>query len=183
MNRRQRRAQARRRLSTSDRYYERGLDSYVKSKPEQAVADLDEAIRANPRRAEYYAARGLLLLQQGWADDAEDDFVMALRLDPAQWLVHYARGMRAYQDENFAQAIDHFSRAQRIAPERFEIYYHRGAAFYRAGQPEEARRDMSAALDMLDKRDKRRVHVTEWLALLDKVAPPAESSQTPEGAP
>ncbi len=85
--------------------------------------------------------------------------------------------MRAYQDKAYSQAVDHFSRAQRIAPERFEIYYHRGAAFYQAGQPGEAVRDMEAALSMLDKRDKRRTHVTEWLEILNKIASTADRPQ------
>jgi len=155
-----------RRLSLPDRYYERALDHFAKSRLELALADLDEAIRHNPRKAEYYAARGLVLLLSEWQADAEMDFAQALRLDPTQWLAYYGRGMLAFQEGNFTEAVDQFSRAQRLAPQRPEIYVYRAAAFYRAGNPHEALADLQAALPFFAPRDSRRETAERWLEIV-----------------
>ncbi|GIV80884.1 MAG: hypothetical protein KatS3mg051_0238 [Anaerolineae bacterium] len=159
-----------RRLSLPDRYYERALDHFAKSRLELALADLDEAIRHNPRKAEYYAARGLVLLLSEWQADAEADFAQALRLDPAQWLAYYGRGMLAFQEGKFTEAVDQFSRAQRLAPQRPEVYVYRAAAFYRAGNPHEALADLQVALPLFAPRDARRQTAERWLELVGKAA-------------
>ena len=137
------------RLSKDERYYERGLDFYRKKNLEAALADMDAAIASAPRNGEYYAARGLMLLEYGAADDAEADFAHALKLDPTQWLAHYGRGMRAYQERRYDEAVTHFSRAQRLAPQRPEVYLHRAAALRARRDREEARRDVDYALELL----------------------------------
>lgn len=161
---------ASRRLSLPDRYYERALDHFAKNRLELALADLDEAIAHNPRKAEYYAARGLVLLLSEWQADAEADFAQALRLDPSQWLAYYGRGMLAFQEGNFSQAVDQFSRAQRLAPQRPEIYVFRAAAFYRAGDAREALADLQAALPLFAPRDARRQTAERWLELVQRAA-------------
>lgn len=159
-----------RRLSLPDRYYERALDHLAKERLDQALADLDEAIARNPRKAEYYAARGLVLLLSDWKADAETDFAQALRLDPGQWLAHYGRGMLAFQEENFATAIDQFSRAQHLAPQRPEIYVYRAVAFYRSGNVREAMADLQVALPLFGARDSRREVARRWLEIFQRAA-------------
>ncbi len=155
-----------RRLSLPERYYERALDHFAKGRLELALADLDEALRLSPRRGEYYAARGLVLLLSEWQADAESDFAQALRLDPAQWLAYYGRGMLAFQEGNFTEAVDQFSRAQRLAPQRPEVYVYRAVAFYRTGNAQEALADLQAALPLFAPRDARRETVERWLAIV-----------------
>ncbi len=137
------------RLSKDERYYERALHAYSKGELEAALADMDAAIATAPRKAEYYAARGLMLLQDRAADEAEADFAHAIKLDPTQWLAHYGRGMRAYQEKRHDEAVTHFSRAQRLAPQRPEVYLHRAAALRARGDRQEARHDADYALELL----------------------------------
>lgn len=159
-----------RRLALPDRYYERALDHFARERLNLALADLDEAIALNPRKAEYYAARGLVLLLSEWHADAEADFAQALRLDPAQWLAYYGRGMLAFQGGNFTAAIDQFSRAQQLAPQRPEIYVYRAVAFYRAGNAGEAIADLQVALPLFPPRDSRREVAQRWLELCQRAA-------------
>lgn len=166
-----------RRLSEADRYYERGLYYYTKDKLELALADLDEAILRDPRRAEYYVARGFMSLQGGWNDDAEADFAYGLKLDPAQWLAHYGRGMRAFQEGNYARAVDQFSRAQRVAPDRPEIYFHRAVAFFEMGNADQAVLDMEFALQLLGADDRRRAQAEAWLKIFGSAIPTRPTSQ------
>ncbi len=142
------------RLSQDERYYERALDLYRRQNLADAIDELDAAIATTPRKkAEYYAARGLMLLEHGASDEAEEDFAHALKLDPRQWLAHYGRGRHAYQERRYDEAVTHFSRAQQIAPERPEVYLHRAAALYAGGDREEARQDVDFALELLQRED------------------------------
>jgi tetratricopeptide (TPR) repeat protein len=161
----QRVASGSKRLSMADRHYERGLYHYAKNKLDLALLDLDAAIEHDPKKAEYYVARGLMLQQEGSINEAEDNFAYGLGLDPTQWLAHYGRGMRAFQEADYDQAVNHFSRAQHIAPERIEIYIHRAIAFHQTGNHEQALRDMEFASTLLQPGDKRRTQVQEWLTL------------------
>jgi tetratricopeptide (TPR) repeat protein len=157
-----------RRLSMADRYYERGLHHFTKDKPDLALADLDAAIEHLPQRAEYYIARGIVLLQSGSPEEAEENFAYGLSLDPTQWLAHYGRGMRAFRESEYEQAINLFSRAQHIAPDRAEIYFYRAVALYQAGQQDQAQRDMEFVLQLWPRTDKRRALADQWLTLFKK---------------
>jgi tetratricopeptide (TPR) repeat protein len=154
-----------RRLTTAQRFYERGLASYQKRQLERAIADLDETIALEPKNAEYYAARGLMLLENGQPGEAEEDFAYALKLDRRQWLAHYGKGMRAFQERRFEDAIDSFSRAQHIAPARPEIYYHRAIAFNLQGNASEAIQDMEYAQSLFDQADPRHQYAKEWITI------------------
>jgi tetratricopeptide (TPR) repeat protein len=167
-----------RRLSEADRYFERGLYYYTRDKLDLALADLDEAILRDPKRAEYHVARGFMLLQSGWADDAEEDFAYGLRLDPTQWLAYYGRGMQAFQNEDYAQAVNQFSRAQRVAPDRPEIYFHRAVAFYEMGNAEQAVLDMEFSLKLFGTNDRRRAQAEQWLTIFRGTTPERPASQS-----
>ena len=160
------------RLTVAERYYERGLYHYTRSKYDLALTDLDEAIASDPRRAEYYVARGFVLLQHGFADEAEENFAYGLKLDVTQWLAHYARGMQAFKNRQYQVAIDHFSRAQHINPERAEIYYHRAAAFYELDNIEQALLDMAFAEKQFADHPKRQSQAKKWIRILEESKTP-----------
>jgi Flp pilus assembly protein TadD len=156
------------RLSLVDRHYERGLYYFTKNKLDQAIADLDEAIQLQPKRAELYTARGLMLLQNSEPEKAEEDFAYALELDLQQWLSYYGRGIHAFENADYTQAIDFFSRAQLVAPDRPEVYYYRAIAFFQIDQKKEAQRDMRYSLSLLGEDDARRRDVQRWLKIFEK---------------
>ncbi|MBN1201507.1 MAG: tetratricopeptide repeat protein [Anaerolineae bacterium] len=155
------------RLSLAERHYERGLYYYGRKKYDLATADLDEAIELEPKRAEFYVARGLMLLLDNRPDEAEEDFEYGLKLDRTQWLAHYGRGIRAFEKGDYAGAIDGFSRAQRIAPDRPEVYYYRALAFYQMENSSEAVNDMTYAENLLAANDKRRKQTQKWRAIFE----------------
>jgi tetratricopeptide (TPR) repeat protein len=170
-----------RRLTLAERYYERALHAFGRNRYDAATADLDEAILAEPKRAELYIARGLVLLADQRPEDAEEDFAYGLMLDPAQWGAYYGRGVRAFETGDYRAAVDAFSRAQRIEPGRFEIYVYRAVALHQLGQTGEALRDLRYAETLADPADKRLRLVKRWVELMDadKTAPPDEPPQVP----
>lgn len=149
-------------LSKAQRYLDRALDSFSKEKYDEALTDLDEAVRSERRNPELYATRGLVLLELGNVEEAEQDFQKALKIDPSQWAVHYARGKHAFDNANFEEALRHFAEAQRVAPMRPEIYVYRAAAYYHLRDKKKAEAEIDAALQALQPRDKIGKDVRKW---------------------
>lgn len=169
---RRRALQPARRLRTGERYYERALDFYAKGALSDAIADMDQALAHSGRNAEYYAARGLMLVDYEAPDEAEQDFAHSLKLDIMQWLAHYGRGVSAFRASDFETAVAQFSRAQHVAPDRPEIYIYRGVAFFVLDQRAEAAQDLRFAQGLLNAKDKRQALIKKWLAELDNTRKP-----------
>ena len=149
-------------LSKAERYLDRALDYYSKQSYEDALDDLDEAVRLEKRNPELRATRGLVLLELGQIEEAEKDFNKALKADPSQWVVHYARGKLAFDQDDFDTALKHFAEAQRVAPMRPEIYVYRAAIFYHQRDKKKAEAEIDAAMQTLQPRDKRGKFVRGW---------------------
>jgi tetratricopeptide (TPR) repeat protein len=66
----------------ADYYIERGIDSCRTGNLDQAVADLTQAIKIDPKSAKAYYSRGVVRVKQGEFDLAIQDFETALALDP-----------------------------------------------------------------------------------------------------
>ena len=58
----------------ADEYYKQALDAYRKGDYDTAVDAMKNAIAALPKKAEYYAARGLMYLEDGVTQSALEDF-------------------------------------------------------------------------------------------------------------
>lgn len=168
-----------RRLTLAERYYERALHAYNRGRLDAATADLDEAILAEPKRAELYIARGLVLLADHRPQDAEEDFAYGLMLDPTQWGAYYGRGQRAFEEGDYRSAVDAFSRAQRIAPDRVEIYVYRAVAIHQLGQTDEALRDLRYAQALLAPDDKRLRQINRWRDIME-AAQAASADPSPQ---
>ena len=159
---------SRRKLTLGERYYERSLFHYEANHVQQALSDLDQAIETEPKHAEYYVARGLMLLESERPDEAEEDFAYGLALDPKQWLAHYGRGIKAFNEADYTAAIGFFSRAQKLAQDRPEIYYYRAIALYLDGNSSEASEDMKFVQTLLDPEDKLYKDSEKWLSYFKK---------------
>jgi Flp pilus assembly protein TadD len=48
-----------------------------------AMADFNQALKVDPRNAEAYVNRGLLLWQEGMKADAERDFARSIKVKPS----------------------------------------------------------------------------------------------------
>ncbi|MFP4322964.1 MAG: tetratricopeptide repeat protein [Anaerolineales bacterium] len=160
-------------LSKAERYLERALSFYEKNKFEDALADLNEALRLERRNAELYATRGYIYLEQGNGAAAEADFKKALSLDPSQWIVHYARARQALRDEQPDAALGHLNEAQRFAPLRPEVLIYRAISYYYKSEKQNALREIEGALDVIQpqkgKRDKRATMARKWRTAIKKL--------------
>jgi tetratricopeptide (TPR) repeat protein len=166
-------------LSTAERYLERALDFYERKKYDEALADLDSALRYERRNAELYATRGYILQEMGATEEAEADFARALKLDPSQWIVHYARAMGAFAKADFVAALEHLSLGQKSSGFRPELFIYRAAAYYHLGDKKHAEAAIDAAIQAIDEQlntdpeNKRlkatRTQANKWHAAIKKM--------------
>ena len=70
------------RSCSAEAYLLRGFIRMTTNRPDEALADLDEAIRLDPRRAAGYGNRGVVRLMKNQPEDALADFNEAIRIDP-----------------------------------------------------------------------------------------------------
>lgn len=153
----------------ADEYYQLALDAYKKGRYDVAINNLNDALALMPNRAELYATRGFIYLEDGVKDKAQADFQRALKLFPLEMLAHYGRGMIAYNDKNWDEAIAHFTDAYKSDPKRAETLYYLALAYHRNGQHDIARRIMDSALAAFPDTDKRKNDAGRWIKELDKI--------------
>jgi tetratricopeptide (TPR) repeat protein len=97
----------------ADARYERALVSLAEAKTQQAIADLDHALRLKPRPGAYYA-RGLAYTALSEYDRARDDFSHAIALKPRYAEALLARAATAYATGDLASAQQDLQRVDQL---------------------------------------------------------------------
>ena len=160
----------------ADEYYRIALASYQKKNLDEAVLNLNRAIEAYPRRAEYYAVRGYFRLEDGLYEEAEPDFDYALTINPYEILANFGKGVIAYNLKDDDKAIEYFTKAWAADTERAETLYYLGLAYHRKRNNVQAKQFMSQAADIYgqiaeDNRDarKNKKNAERWIREFDKL--------------
>jgi len=126
--------------------FERGSAYCETAQYNDAIADLTEAIRLAPGRADSFRERAKAYAREGLSDQAIGDETRALRLkrnDPSL----YSERALLYLDRNrFREAIADLSAAIALAPRDAYLHYLRGHALRYTGEPARAVEDQSRAL-------------------------------------
>lgn len=169
----------------ADEFYKKALAAYQKRNMEDALLNMDSAIAAMPDNAEYYAARGLMYVEDGVDDKAEQDFNAALQHFPYEMLAHYGRGMLAFNRKKWDEALEHFTAAYRMDQQRPETLYYLAIVYHRKNENENARKVMTLAITALDAAnpnadaltgadqralERRRSDAAKWLKTFEKLA-------------
>jgi lipoprotein NlpI len=96
-------------------YNNRAAAYRAKGDNDRAMADLNEAIRLNPKLAMAFNNRGAAYNERGDNDRAIADFNEAIRLDPKSGLAYFARGRSYFFAGSVERALADFNQAS--APE------------------------------------------------------------------
>lgn len=153
----------------ADEFYKMALDAYEKKDLENAILNLGYAIELLPQHAEYYAARGLMYLQDGVHDKAKADFESALKHFEWEMLAHYGLGAIAYYERDWDSAHEHFMNAYRADPNRTETAYYLALTFFRKGDAASAKQLMAQVVARFEAtKDKRRTDAQRWLRMLER---------------
>jgi tetratricopeptide (TPR) repeat protein len=153
----------------ADEAYKQALEFYRKGAFDDAVDMMTRAIEALPTNAEYFAARGLMLLEDGVLDGAHEDFRQALALFPYEMLAHYGCGVIAYRSEEWDAALNHFTHAFHAQTERPETLYYLALVYHQRGETANAVNLMGRALALFEQvGDKRKSDAVKWLRQMAK---------------
>jgi tetratricopeptide (TPR) repeat protein len=155
----------------ADEHYKQALEAYRKGDYDTAVDSMKNAIAAMPNKAEYYAARGIMYLDDGVPKSAAEDFDAALSLFPHEMLAHYGKGMIAYKNQEWDEALQHFTAAYYADTTRPETLYYLALTYYRKRDFASAANLMKLANDRFEAtNDKRKADSQRWLRELAKMA-------------
>lgn len=153
----------------ADEYYRRGLDAYRKGDFDTAVDALNDALEALPNKSEYYAARGLIQLEDGEIEKARADFEESLRLFHYEMLANYGMGILAYKASHWDEALTYFMTAHYADQKRPETLYYIALTHFRKGDLVNATNYMVRAHEAFEAaNDKRKADAARWLREFSK---------------
>jgi tetratricopeptide (TPR) repeat protein len=126
--------------------YSRALAYARQNKIDERDADLQAALRFDPKFAKPYAYRAFETLTQGHNDEAIKQFDQAIKLDPGVSIVFYGRGLARDGKKDFASAVKDFDEAIRLDPKNAEAILWRGATYVSLNQIDRGIADYDEAI-------------------------------------
>ena len=119
-------------------YINRATSYLAKGRTTEAMADLNDALRLDPKDAKAYSTRSTLNLTKGDLSSAVADANEAIRLD-AQCAEAFCSRSGAYHFQgNLDRALADASEVIRLAPDRVTGYVQRGGIYRTKGDPSKA---------------------------------------------
>jgi tetratricopeptide (TPR) repeat protein len=137
-----------------------GLTAIHKRDFARAIADLDQAIRLQPRIALFHHLRGGILQEDKQVDAAIASFDAAVRLDPKLSGVHRFRGLAHLRKGNLPQAMSDLNEALKIdvqAEAQAEALAYRAEVYVKTGDRERGLQDYARSIELNAKVDQRYV--------------------------
>jgi S1-C subfamily serine protease len=131
-------------------FHNRGLAFAAKGNLDQAISDISQGIRIDPKWAYRWQERGELYTRQGKYQQAIADITEAIRIDPTPRAFRFHSRAQAYRGlGDLTRAIADFDQAIRIDPvARSFRFYDRGNALRDAAQYDRALVDYETALKL-----------------------------------
>lgn len=169
----------------ADDAYRRSLEALARRDFDRAHDLLTEAIEALPSGAEYFAARGLVHLEEAEFDQAQVDFEAALHAFAHEMLAHFGLGVVAFKrDKDYAAAAKHFLAASYVQPNRPETLFWLAVSTYYQGDVVQAANWLAQADARFEAlHDKRHAETQRWIRELSKHAARSASAPAPLPGP
>ncbi|NJK41491.1 MAG: tetratricopeptide repeat protein [Acaryochloridaceae cyanobacterium SU_2_1] len=127
-------------------YFNQILDRAKTGQLQQALADINWVLKADPQDGKAYCCRGLIYCKQGHYQGAIADFNQALQLNFSGALTYRSRSLARLQLGDLQGAIADCNQALALNPEESESYVARGNAYRALGHPLGAIEDYAEAL-------------------------------------
>lgn len=126
-------------------YAERGYLNLSNKKYKEALADYNQAIKINPKEADYYLNRGIIHEKLKQFAEAYNDYSFAIQLDESLASAWLNRGNVLLRLNKQNLAVEDYSSAIAFETDYAAAYYNRGIAYYQLKQYAEACRDLRMA--------------------------------------
>ncbi len=135
------------RIITSEKdYFEQLVEKAQQGNIQQALADINWILTADPKDGKAYCCRGIVRAKQGQYQEALSDFNQALLLNFQQAIVYRNRGHARLQLGDHPGAVADFNHALQLEPEQAQNYVSRGMAYHKMGHVMGAVEDYGEAL-------------------------------------
>ncbi|MCI0712942.1 MAG: tetratricopeptide repeat protein [Chloroflexi bacterium] len=129
-------------------YMQRGIAELALGETDSAIRDFTQAIQQDETLAEAYYRRGLAHRDLSNNEDAIADFTRAIELDTTFGAAYYYRGEIYLNQSDYETAIADFDLAiQFDFDEIYKAYLDRGFAYSNIGNPDEAIRNYTQAIE------------------------------------
>ncbi|MFI9605522.1 tetratricopeptide repeat protein, partial [Streptomyces sp. NPDC052043] len=126
----------------------RGQRLHLNDRDEEALAELDRAVAADPHNARAWAYRGDVHRWLDQTDRALSDLTVALDLDPQDAWALVSRGEAHQQAGHYDQAITDLTTALDLDPQDAWALAQRGDTHRQAGHYDQAITDLTTALNL-----------------------------------
>ena len=113
---------------------------------EQAIRDLDQAVKLNPNYAHAFVHRGMAYRSMGQYDRAIQDFDQAIKLEPNYTHAFAERGSAYSHQGQHQRAIQDFDQAIKLEPNYTHAFVERGSVYSHQGQHQRAIQDFDQAI-------------------------------------
>jgi len=115
----------------------------------QALSDMDEAIRLQPRYAGYFINRAFLRYKLDDYYGAMSDYDYALQLEPTNYMAHYNRALLRVEVHDYNRAIDDFTFVLTLRPSDYRALYNRALVYRQIGDFNNALADINKVIDAI----------------------------------
>ncbi len=112
-----------------------------------ALADMDEAIRLQPRYAGYFINRAFLRYKLDDYFGAMSDYDYAIQLDPGNYMAHYNRALLRVEVHDYNRAIDDLNHVLAFRPTDYRALYNRALVYRQIGDYKNALADINQVID------------------------------------
>ncbi|MCC7251239.1 tetratricopeptide repeat protein [Hyphomicrobium sp.] len=129
-------------------HQERGANLWLQGQPQEAIKDLDEALRVTPGEARAIELRGYAHYKAGNMAKAEEDLKQAVLVNPNNHAAYAYLGDLEYNRSNFDAAAKYYSKAIEINPKFAAAIQARGSCYEKLGSKDEAMADYRKALEL-----------------------------------
>ena len=114
-------------------YGNRAILHYQTKDFDKALADLNEAIRLDPRESGYFINRGLVRYQKNNLRGAMADYDQVISMDKENLIARFNRGLLRFQVGDNNRAIEDFDVVLQLEPDNYMAYYNRALLRYETG--------------------------------------------------
>lgn len=114
---------------------------------ESALADMNEALRLDPKEVSYYFNRARIKYHQDDLQGAMADYDYILQLDPGNTMTHYNRGLLRMQVGERNKAISDFTEVIKAEPDNYFAIYNRALLYDMIGSYGKAVADFDVVLE------------------------------------
>ena len=113
---------------------------------DSALADMNEALRLDPKEVSYYFNRARIKYHQDDLQGAMDDYDYILQLEPGNTMTHYNRGLLRMQVGERNKAITDFTEVIKAEPDNYFAIYNRALLYDMIGSYSKAAADFDVVL-------------------------------------